>query len=292
MMRESQEIIDRLNLAGRKLSKGHQKIADYISAHYEKAVFMTAVSLGEAVGVSESTVVRFASALGYEGYPELQMALQELVRHHLTAKQRFEMSADIEWQHVLNTVLSADMRNIRHTIEQIDEQSFYRAVQCILGAKTLYIVGMRAAAPLAQFFGYYLNFIFDDVRILANGNGDVFEGISRIDKQDVLVGISFPRYSSSTSKALDFASKRHAKIISITDSHSSPLVAYSDLVLLARSEMVCVVDSLVAPLSLINALIVAVALKRKDETVRRFIELEHIWDHNSVYEKVDDESKK
>ena len=283
MMRESQEIIDRLNLAGRKLSKGHQKIADYISAHYEKAVFMTAVSLGEAVGVSESTVVRFASALGYEGYPELQMALQELVRHHLTAKQRFEMSADIEWQHVLNTVLSADMRNIRHTIEQIDEQSFYRAVQCILGAKTLYIVGMRAAAPLAQFFGYYLNFIFDDVRILANGNGDVFEGISRIDKQDVLVGISFPRYSTRTLEAMSVARAKGAQVLAITVGPMSPLHEAAHVSLSARTDMTSFVDSLAAPLSLINALVVALSLHRKDELNRHLKQLEEIWEAHSVY---------
>lgn len=282
-MHESQEMIERLNLTGKKLSKGHQKIADYISAHYEKAVFMTAVSLGEAVGVSESTVVRFAAALGYEGYPELQTALQEIVRHHLTAKQRFEMTADINPENVLNTVLNADMRNIRNTIEQIDTESFKNAVRCILKAKTLYVVGMRAAAPLAHFLAYYLNFIFDDVRILANGSGDVFEGISRIDRDDVLIGISFPRYSTRTLEAMDFARVKGAQVLAITDGPMSPLHAAAHVSLSARTDMTSFVDSLAAPLSLINALVVALSLHRKDDLNKHLKQLEEIWEAHSVY---------
>jgi len=282
-MQEVQDIIQRLNLTGKKLSKGHQRIADYISRHYDKAVFMTAVSLGDMVGVSESTVVRFASALGYEGYPQLQRALQELVRHHLTAEQRFEMTAEIDPGNVLSTVLNADMRNIRNTIEQINDVSFHEVVERMLNAKTLYIVGMRAAAPLAQFFGYYLNFIFGDVRIVANGSADVFESISRISENDVLVGISFPRYSTRTLEAMRFARSQGAQVIGITDGPMSPLHQAAHLSLSARTDMTSFVDSLAAPLSLINALVVALALHRKDELNQHLKQLEEIWDQYSVY---------
>ena len=282
-MQEAQDIIRRLNKTGRKLSKGHQRIADYIARHYDKAVFMTAVSLGDMVGVSESTVVRFASALGYEGYPQLQRALQELVRHHLTAEQRFEMTAEIDPAHVLSTVLSTDMRNIRNTIEQVNADSFHVVVDTILSAKTIYLVGMRAAAPLAQFFGYYLNFIFSDVRIVAGGSADVYESISRITESDVLVGISFPRYSTRTLEAMDYARKQGAKVIGITDGPMSPLHSAAQVSLSARTDMTSFVDSLAAPLSLINALVVALALHRKDELNQHLKQLEEIWDQYSVY---------
>ena len=204
-MQNTQDMIQRLNLSGSRLSKSHRRIAEYILQHYDKAVFMTAAKLGEMVNVSESTVVRFAVALGYEGYPELQQALQELVRHRLTATQRFEMSSDISQEEVLSTVLKADMQNIRSTIDGIDNAAFLRAVQVISGARRIYILGLRSAAPLAQFAGYYLHYIFDDVRVVAAGSTDVFEAISRIEASDVLLGISFPRYSSRTIEAMSFA---------------------------------------------------------------------------------------
>ena len=185
-MQNTQDMIQRLNLSGSRLSKSHRRIAEYILQHYDKAVFMTAAKLGEMVNVSESTVVRFAVALGYEGYPELQQALQELVRHRLTATQRFEMSSDISQEEVLSTVLKADMQNIRSTIDGIDNAAFLRAVQVISGARRIYILGLRSAAPLAQFAGYYLHYIFDDVRVVAAGSTDVFEAISRIEASDVL----------------------------------------------------------------------------------------------------------
>lgn len=282
-MQEAQDIIQRLNLTGRKLSKGHQRIADYITSHYDKAVFMTAVALGDMVGVSESTVVRFASALGYDGYPQLQRALQELVRHHLTAEQRFEMTAEIDPAHVLGTVLNADMRNIRNTIDQVNDASFTNVVERILNANTIYVVGMRAAAPLAQFFGYYLNFIFGDVRVVANGSADVFESISRITESDVLIGISFPRYSTRTLEAMHFARSQGAQVIGITDGPMSPLHDAAHVSLSARTDMTSFVDSLAAPLSLINALVVALALHRKEELNQHLKQLEEIWDQYSVY---------
>ena len=282
-MEETQSLIDRLNLSGKRLSKSHRRIAEYIMAHYDKAVFMTAATLGEMVGVSESTVVRFAMALGYEGYPQLQHSLQELVRHRLTAVQRFEMTSDIPEDQVLSTVLKADMLNIRHTVEQIDDDAFKDVVNRLLRADSIYVLGLRSAAPLAQFFGYYLHFIFDDVRVVASGTSDVFETISRIRPTDVLIGISFPRYSSRTLEAMRFAHESGAQVIGLTDGPMSPLHKEADICISARTDMASFVDSLVAPLSVINALLVALAMKKRDDLSRHFEKLEGIWDAYSVY---------
>lgn len=282
-MVDRQDLIERLNLSGRRLSKGHRRIADYIMAHYDKAVFMTASTLADAAGVSESTVVRFAVALGYDGYPELQHALQELARHRLTASQRFEMATEIQEEDVLPTVLKADMLNIRHTVEEIDAAAFSEVVRRLLAARTIYVLGLRSAAPLAQFFGYYLHFIFDDVRVVAAGTSDVFETIARIQPTDVLVGISFPRYSTRTLEAMRFAHENGAQVIGLTDGPMSPLHREADICLSARTDMASFVDSLVAPLSVINALLVALGLKKKDDLNRHFAKLEGIWDAYSVY---------
>lgn len=282
-MEGKQDLIERLNLSGKRLSKSHRRIADFIVAHYDKAVFMTAATLGEMVGVSESTVVRFAVALGYEGYPQLQHSLQELARHRLTAVQRFEMTSDIPEDEVLPTVLKADMLNIRHTVEQLDTQAFSDVVSRLLAAKTIYVLGLRSAAPLAQFFGYYLHFIFDDVRVVAAGTSDVFETIARIQPTDVLVGISFPRYSTRTLEAMRFAHQSGAQVIGLTDGPMSPLHNAADICLSARTDMASFVDSLVAPLSVINALLVSLALKKREDLSRHFEKLEGIWDAYSVY---------
>lgn len=282
-MEKKHDLIDRLNLTGKKLSKSHRLIADYIVDHYDKAVFMTAAVLGDIVGVSESTVVRFAVALGYEGYPQLQHALQELVRHRLTAVQRFEMSSDMEESAVLSTVLKADMLNIRHTADAVDEKAFAEVVGKMLSAKSIYILGLRSAAPLAQFFAYYLSFIFDDVRLVAASSTDVFESIARIKKDDVLIGISFPRYSTRTLEAMRFAQECGAEVIGITDGMMSPLYRQADICLTARTDMASFVDSLVAPLSLVNALLVALAIKKKEDLSRHFEKLEGIWDAYSIY---------
>lgn len=282
-MEETQNLIERLNLSGKRLSKSHRRIAEYIMAHYDKAVFMTAATLGEMVGVSESTVVRFAMALGYEGYPQLQHSLQELVRHRLTAVQRFEMTSEIPEDQVLSTVLKADMLNIRHTVEQIDDAAFKDVVERLLHADSIYVLGLRSAAPLAQFFGYYLHFIFDDVRVVASGTSDVFETISRIRSTDVLIGISFPRYSTRTLEAMRFAHESGAQVIGLTDGPMSPLHKEADICLSARTDMASFVDSLVAPLSVINALLVALAMKKREDLSRHFEKLEGIWDAYSVY---------
>ena len=286
-MQESFDLIGKLNLKGKKLSKSHRKIAEYIVNHYDKAVFMTAVSLGQAVEVSESTVVRFATALGYDGYPQMQKALQEVVRHYLTAEQRFEMSESIDPRDVLSTVMKTDMQNIRNTIHSVDQDAFGEAVSRILSARTVYILGLRSAAPLAQFLGYYLHFMFSNVRVIAESSTDVFESISRITNEDVLVGISFPRYSTRTLEAMKFARSAGAQVVGLSDGEMSPLYALSDVCLSARTDMASFVDSLAAPLSMINALLVALALRRRDELNEHLKRLEEIWDAYSVYTNKD-----
>ncbi len=282
-MQQTQDLIAKLNRSGKKLSKSHRRIAEYIAQHYDKAVSMTASRLGEAAGVSESTVVRFAVAMGYEGYPALQQNLQELVRHRLTATQRFEMVSEIGEGSVLSTVLKADMQNIRSTIEDIDEAAFSEAARAISGSRRLYILGLRSAAPLAEFAGYYLHYILDDVRVVAAGSTDVFESISRIEKGDVLLAISFPRYSSRTIEAMHFARIRGAQVIGITDGPMSPLHEAADICLSVRTDMASFVDSMAAPMSVINALIVALGLKNRDAVAERFKQLEEVWDAYSVY---------
>ncbi len=282
-MQDMQDMIDRLNQSGKRLSKGHRKIAQYIVEHYEKAVFMTASKLGESVGVSESTVVRFASAMGYEGYPQLQRSLQELVSHRLTANQRFEMSTEIDPREALNVVLKSDVQNLRATMEQMDPSVFEDVVNRLLSAKSIYVMGLRSAAPLAQFMGYYLNYIFDNVHLVSSGATDVFEEISKLQENDVLVGISFPRYSSRTLEAMRFAKRCGAQVVAITDGPMSPLADMADATLTARTDMASFVDSLAAPLSLINALLVALGLHRKDALKEHFRQLESIWETYEVY---------
>ena len=282
-MQDMQDMIDRLNQSGKRLSKGHRKIAQYIVEHYEKAVFMTASKLGESVGVSESTVVRFASAMGYEGYPQLQRSLQELVSHRLTANQRFEMSTEIDPREALGVVLKSDMQNLRATMEQMDVAVFEDVVNRLLSAKSIYVMGLRSAAPLAQFMGYYLNYIFDNVHLVSSGATDVFEEISKLKENDVLVGISFPRYSSRTLEAMRFAKRCGAQVVAITDGPMSPLADMADATLTARTDMASFVDSLAAPLSLINALLVALGLHRKEALKEHFRQLESIWETYEVY---------
>ena len=282
-MQDMQDMIDRLNQSGKRLSKGHRKIAQYIVEHYDKAVFMTASKLGESVGVSESTVVRFASAMGYEGYPQLQRSLQELVSHRLTANQRFEMSTEIDPREALSVVLKSDVQNLRATMEQMDAAVFEDVVNRLLSARAIYVMGLRSAAPLAQFMGYYLNYIFDNVHLVSSGATDVFEEISKLKENDVLVGISFPRYSSRTLEAMRFAKRCGAQVVAITDGPMSPLADMADATLTARTDMASFVDSLAAPLSLINALLVALGLHRKEALKEHFRQLESIWETYEVY---------
>jgi DNA-binding MurR/RpiR family transcriptional regulator len=282
-LEQRQELLARINQTGRKLSKGQKRIAEYIVTHYDKAAFMTASRLGEKVEVSESTVVRFAIALGYDGYPSLQKALQEMIRNRLTAVQRVEMTGDLSEIAALSTVLRADMQNIRQTIEDVDEQVFLDAIEAISSAKRVYIVGVRSSGPLAQFLGYYMNFILRDVSVITSGVSDVMEQIARVGPRDLLIAISFPRYSRRTIDAMLYAREQGARVLAITDTPLSPLGQISDLCLTARSDMASFVDSLVAPLSLINALIVALSIRHKDEISAYFSKMESLWEKNQVY---------
>ncbi len=282
-MDNAQELIKRLNHSGKKLSKSHRRIAECIVAHYDKVVFMTASKLGEYVGVSESTVVRFAAALGYSGYPQLQKALQELLRHRLTATQRFELTGDMDHVQVLNRVLKGDIQNIRTTLDEIDISAFESSIDKIIQARTIYVLGLRASAPIAEFFAHYLRFIFSDVVVVTSGMSDVFEQLSRIGEGDLLIGISFPRYASRTVEAMEFAGSRGASLIAITDGPLSPLHSAADICLMAKSDMSSFVDSLAAPLSLINALIVALGQRRKTEVKEYFDRMENVWSKYDVY---------
>lgn len=282
-MEQRQELLARINQTGRRLSKGQKRIAEYIVNHYDKAAFMTASKLGDKVQVSESTVVRFAIALGYDGYPALQKALQEMIRNRLTAVQRVEMTGDMSESAVLGTVFKADMQNIRQTIEDLDEANFSRTVDALCEAERVYVVGVRSSAPLAQFLGYYMNFIRDNVMVITSGISDVLEQVARVGEKDVVLGISFPRYSRRTIEAMNYAKGKGATVVSLTDTPLSPLGETSDFCLTARSDMASFVDSLVAPLSMINALIVAMSLRHREEVSEHFAQLESLWERNHVY---------
>ncbi|MBQ6233304.1 MAG: MurR/RpiR family transcriptional regulator [Clostridia bacterium] len=283
MASETVGLINELNIRRCRLSKSYRAIAAFIEEHYERVPSMTAMALAREVNVSESTVVRFANALGYEGYPALLKALQYQVRKRLTTDERFSLGAEIPQEDVLSTVLKEDMRNIRQTIDQIDSEAFTKTVDTLLSARHIYVIGLRSAAPLAQFMTYYLNFVFDNVSQVPSGLADVFEGLLRIQPEDALIGISFPRYSTRTVEAMRFAHSAGARVIAITDSVRSPLNSVADLCLTASTEMPSFVDSLAAPLSLINALIVAIGLKKREELHAHLTRLEEVWSENGVY---------
>ena len=284
MTRDLIEIIESLYST---LSKGQKKISDYILAHYDKAAYMTAAKLGEEVGVSESTVVRYAIELGFDGYPEFHSALQETLRMRLTAVQRMEVSDDrISEEKILDHVLTSDAERIRKTLENIDRGAFERAIEALLSARRIYVIGMRSSSPLADFLSYYLALVFDDVRRVRTTSGsEVFEQLMRIDEKDVLVAVSFPRYSTRIVSAVDYALGAGAKVISITDSVASPIASGVFATLTAKSDMVSFGDSLVAPLSIINAIIVAIGKKKKDEIGKTLSRLETVWEEYNVYNK-------
>ncbi|MCI9263011.1 MAG: MurR/RpiR family transcriptional regulator [Oscillospiraceae bacterium] len=284
------DILTRIQSEMKGFSKGQKLIANYILNSYDKAAFMTASRLGQTVKVSESTVVRFAAELGYDGYPAMQKALQEMIRNKLTAVQRIEVSNDRMSNHdILPMVMHADAENIRLTLEEVDRISFDAAVDAFLGARKIYILGVRSAYALSSFLGFYFNMMFENVVVVnTNSSSELFEQILRIGEGDVLVGISFPRYSKRTLKAVGYAKGRGATAIAITDSQASPLAGMADHTLLARSDMVSFVDSLVAPLSLVNALIAAVSRRKGTEIQGTFRELEQIWEEYQVYEKTDE----
>ena len=268
-------------------SKGQRRIARYILESYDKAAFMTASRLGKTVGVSESTVVRFAVELGFDGYPSMQKAMQSMVVNRLTSVQRIEVTNDrLGKQDVLSMVIQSDMEKLRQSVETVDRAAFDAAVKAVLEAKRVYILGVRSAAPLASFLGYYLNYMFQNVHIVtASGASEMFEQIVGINDRDAVIAISFPRYSATTAKAAQYCRSTGATVIGLTDSVLSPLGQASDHVLCAKSSMVSLVDSLVAPMSVVNALIVAIAAKKEKELSKTFQELERIWEEYHIYEK-------
>ncbi len=284
------ELLARIDTRCARFSKGQRLIEQYIRLHYDKAAFMTAAKLGTTVGVSESTVVRFATELGYPGYPALQRAMQEMIRSRLTAVQRMEVAEDRIGQDKLpDAVLTADMENIRATMESLSPRAFEAAVDAIVNSRHIYIAAARSSAPLASFLGYYFTLIFGQVTVVnAVSESEFFEKMFRIDASDVVIGLSFPRYSTSMAKAMHFARSKGATVISVTDSENSPIARHATHLLLAQSNMVSVADSLVAPMSLINALIAAVVERKKTDVVDALERLEAVWDEYGVYEKVVD----
>lgn len=284
-MNNDADLITRMNEYYGSMSKGQKKLASYITSNYDAAVFMTAAKLGRTVGVSESTAVRFATLLGYDGFPEFHKALEEVVKEKLRAVSRIEIkSSDMTKTEVLETVMRSDANKINQTLENLSKSAFEEAVDSIMSARKIYVIGIRTCLPLAQFLGFYLNLLFEDVCIVGTNNAsEIFEQMININKLDVLIGISFPRYSMRTLKAMEFANDRNAKVISITDDKNSPLNLYSSCNLIARSDMATVVDSLVAPLSVINALIVSLCMKKPDEVTDKLDMLERLWEDYQVY---------
>ncbi len=281
------DLLDGLKEMFPKFSKCQRALASYLIENYDKAAFMTAAKLAKATGVSESTVVRFASALGFEGYPELQAALQELIRNRLTPVQRMEVSnGRIGNGDILENVLNADILKIRQTLESVSRHDFDSAVEALLRAKKIYIIGIRSSSSLSSFISYNLGFIFDNISPVQTTSGsEIFEHILRVSEDDTVVALSFPRYSKRIIKAVEYAKSQKAHIIALTDSDRSPIAQYADSKLYAKSDMASFVDSLVAPLSIINALIVAVSRRKQIELENVFSRLEKIWDEYDVYDK-------
>ena len=286
-MGNTNDLRSRMNEKYGRMSKNHKILAAYITDHYDKAAFLTAAKLGEIVGVSESTVVRFAFSLGYKGYPGFQKALEELVQNKLNDAQKLQITHErIQQSQLLEKILQSDAANIKHTLETIDQTAFDLAVDTILGARNIYVAGIRSCAPLAEFLAFYLNLMFDGVHLLhTNSSSELFEQMVRIGKEDVIIGISFPRYSMRILKAMEFANNRNARVITLTDSIHSPMNLYSSCNLIAKSDMASIVDSLVAPLSVINSLIVALCMKKQTEVAKTLDTLEKIWEEYQVYEK-------
>ncbi len=278
-------LLVRIDMNREGFSKGQRRIANFIEEHYDEAAFMTANKLGEIVGVSESTVVRFATEIGYVGYPGLQKAMQEMIRDKLTSIQRIEVTTGrIGDKDVLDSVLNQDIEKIKRTIEEISREDFERAVDAIINAEHIYIYGVKSASYIASFFGYYLDLMFGNVIMLNTTSKTTnFEKLFRITEKDVMIGISFPRYSTMAVDAMKFARERKTHVVAITDSMVSPLVANADSILIARSDIASIVDSLVAPLSLINALIVAMVIKRKEDVKDTFAKLEQVWSEHNIY---------
>ncbi|MDI6605162.1 MurR/RpiR family transcriptional regulator [Aceticella autotrophica] len=282
-MDKKEDLLKRIQDNYSTLSKSQKIIAEYILNCYDKAAYMTAAKLGKSIHVSESTVVRFANTLGYDGYPELQSALQELIKNKLTTVQRLEMTNETDEISILNNVLKSDIDNIRKTLEELNKDSFKNVIGNIFNAKKIYILGFRSSTAIAEYLGFYLNLILENVTVVKPGVSDVFEQMLRVNSNDLVIGIGFPRYSKRTIEVLKYAKSQEAKIVTITDSLISPLTSVADEVLIAKSNMSSFVDSIVAPLSLVNALIVSVGIKEKEKITDTFEKLETIWNEYGIY---------
>lgn len=284
------DILTKIKSQYKQFSKGQRLIADYILNHYEKSAYLTASALGIAVGVSESTVVRFAFELGFDGYPKFQQALQDIIKTKLTAVQRMSMAEmRIDKNDIIESVLNQDIAKIKLTCETVNRDDFKDAVSTILASEKIYILGARSSAALAQFLAFYLNLMFPGVVLLNSGaTSELYEDLIHVNEKSVFISIGFPRYSMSTINASRYVRTKGTKVIAITDSYSSPLAEWAHYTLTARSDMTSFVDSLVAPLSMINSLLVALGIEKKDELTRIFEQLESIWAKNDVYEKVND----
>lgn len=293
--KETENMVKIINGKFPTMSRGQRKLAEYILAQYDKAAFLTAAQIGKQVGVSESTVVRFAGLLGYKGFPQMQKALERMVYKRLHEAPAVDIeNENISGQEVLEQILKKDIRNISSTLEMADRRTFEMAVEKLLNARHVYLVGIRGSEPLAVYMGFYLKLMLDEVTVVSNGNtSDLFEKLMKINEEDCLVGISFPRYSMRTLKAIEFANSRSVSVITITDSVNSPMNLYSSCNLIARSDMTAAADSLCAPMSLINALITAVMAKRRKNLLNRLEMLEDICTQygtgeNDELNKVDD----
>lgn len=285
-VKDSKYLISHIQSQYTRFSKGQKLIAQYILKNYDKVAFMTACKLGETVGVSESTVVRFANALGYSGYPKLQDALQELIKNKLTTVQRVDMIKEFnDDSAILKKIVKSDMENIKDTLDEIDEKAFEEAANRILKAKRIYILGMRSSFTIAQYLGFYLGIILDSVHVIRTDMGDAFEQVVKINEDDVLIAVSFPRYSKKSYQIVSYAKEKGAHIVSLTDSTFAPVASFTDNLLLVKSNMVSFVDSLVPALSIANALIVSVGMKEKEDIKQYFDDLEAIWEKYSVYDK-------
>lgn len=291
MSGEYKDLLNRIQVRFKKLSKGQKRIADYILNNYNKVAFMTAASLGQAVDVSESTVVRFANALGYGGYPKLQKALQESIKTKLTTVQRFEMSKELESNtDIYKRIMTQDIENVQRSLEELDIVNLMSIAEHIHKARKVYVLGMRSSSVLAQYLGFYLNFEIDRVQVIPSGALDVFDQVINLSEEDLLITITFPRYSNQTLRLATYAHEHNIPIISITDSVLSPVASISKKILTAKYDMTTFIDSLVAPMSVINALILAVGMKNRDFLDHKFNELEKIWEESNTYsEKYENE---
>jgi len=284
---EKLDLIEHIAHLYPKLSKGQKAIAAYIMDNYDKAAFMTAGALGRKVGVSESTVVRFACVLGFEGYPKLQKHLQEIIKNKLTTVQRLNLMEGMQPDKIIDTVLRMEIGNLKATRQDLDIDMFRTVVDDIIKARRIYVVGFRSSAPLAQFLVYYLSYIFEDPQLITLGTSDVYAQLVHATKEDVVIGLGFPRYSNQTVEGLRFAKRRGVKIVTITDNRMSPLYELADNCILTKSDMNSFVDSLVAPLSIINALIIMLGLERKEYLLENFSIMEQVWREKNVYARHD-----